>query len=138
MSVPDSILVVEDNEDDMYFMRRALKAVAPHVPVRFVTDGQAALNYLRGTDRFANRAEHPFPAVVFLDLKLPFVHGLEVLASIRSEQSLQHLPVYVLTSSSEDQDRSRAQELGVQGYLVKPPSREMLAPIIGAWKRATA
>lgn len=130
MSAPECILVVEDNEDDVYFMRRALKVTAPNMPARFVGDGRAALQYLRGTDAFANREENPFPSVVFLDLKLPVVHGLDVLATIRSEPALRDLRVFVLTSSSEDRDRARAKELGVQGYLVKPPSREMLEPIL--------
>lgn len=131
MSSAGTILVVEDNEDDLYFMRRTLKAVAPQVPVRFVTDGRAALQYLRGTDAFVDRVQNPLPSVVFLDLKLPFVHGLDVLAAIRSDPVLQALRVFILTSSSEDKDRARAQELGVQGYLVKPPSAEMLGPILG-------
>lgn len=130
MSPAPAILVVEDNEDDLYFMRRTLKAVAPKLVVRFVTDGRAALQYLRGTDSFVDRAENPFPAVVFLDLKLPFVHGLDVLAAIRSDPVLQALRVYILTSSSEEKDRARAQELGVHGYLVKPPTPEMLGPIL--------
>jgi CheY-like chemotaxis protein len=125
------ILVVEDNEDDLYFMRRTLKAVAPQLPVRVAMDGQAALEYLRGTDRFADRAENPLPSVIFLDLKLPKLNGLDVLAAIRGDPMLQSLRVYILTSSSEDKDRSRAQELGVEGYLVKPPTPEMLRPIIG-------
>jgi CheY-like chemotaxis protein len=83
MSPEKTLLVVEDNEDDVYFLRRALKAVAPALPVRFVYDGQAAVDYLKGTGPSADRAAHPLPALVFLDLKLPFVHGLEVLATIR-------------------------------------------------------
>lgn len=134
MSANRTILVVEDNEDDLYFMRRTLKAVAPTLPTRFVTDGQAALQYLRGIDPFADRAQNPFPTLVFLDLKLPFVHGLDVLAAIRSDPALQALPVFVLTSSSEGKDRARAEQLGVQGYLVKPPTPEMLAPILSALK----
>lgn len=130
MSSAPAILVVEDNEDDLFFMRRTLKAVAPKLLVRFVTDGRAALQYLRGTESFVDRAEYPLPSVVFLDLKLPFLHGLEVLAAIRSDPALQALRVFILTSSSEEKDRARAQELGVQGYLVKPPTPEMLAPIL--------
>lgn len=136
MNENDTLLVVEDNEDDVYFMRRALKAVAPTMPVRFVSDGRAALDYLHASGEFADRNENPFPAVVFLDLKLPFVHGLEVLATIRREPALRGLRVFVLTSSSEERDRSQAEQLGVQGYLVKPPTRDMLAPILGSPKDA--
>jgi CheY-like chemotaxis protein len=124
------LLVVEDNEDDIYFMRRTLQRVAPKLPVRFVMDGRAALQYLRGTDGFADREKSPYPSLVFLDLKIPFVHGLEVLAAIRKDPVLQSLRVFVLTSSSEEKDRQRADELGVQGYLVKPPTPEMLEPIL--------
>ena len=130
MSSPHTLLVVEDNEDDVFFMRRALKTVAPKLPVRFVTDGRAALQYLRGTDSFTDREQNPFPALVFLDLKIPFVHGLEVLAAIRGDAALKSLRVFVLTSSSEEKDRSRADQLGAQGYLVKPPTPEMLEPIL--------
>lgn len=134
MSAAPAILVVEDNADDNYFMRRALRLVAPHLAFRFVTDGRAALQYLRGVEPFADRAQNPFPSVVFLDLKLPLVTGLDVLAAIRGDPALQALRVFVLTSSAEDKDRLRAQQLGVQGYLVKPPTTEMLAPILGEWK----
>jgi CheY-like chemotaxis protein len=130
MTSPHSIVVVEDNEDDIFFMRRTLRVVAPKLPVRFLMDGRSALQYLRGTDAFADRATNPLPTLVFLDLKIPFVHGLDVLAAIRSDPLLKGLRVYILTSSSEDKDRSRADQLGVQGYLVKPPTPEMLEPIL--------
>lgn len=134
MSSGPAILVVEDNEDDLYFIRRTLKAVAPTMAARFVMDGRAAWHYLRGVEPFADRTENPFPAVVFLDLKLPFVHGLDVLAAIRGEPTLRELRVFILTSSSEEKDRARAEQLGVQGYLVKPPTSEMLAPILNEFK----
>jgi CheY-like chemotaxis protein len=134
MSETPVILVVEDNEDDLFFMRRTLKTAAPTLAARFVTDGRQALQYLRGVDGFADRAQHPFPALVFLDLKLPFVHGLDVLAAIRAEPALQALTVFVLTSSAEEKDKARAQQLGVQGYLVKPPTPEMLSPILRGLK----
>jgi CheY-like chemotaxis protein len=130
MSPPHSLLVIEDNEDDIFFMRRTLKVVAPKLPVRFVMDGRSALQYLRGTDAFADREKNPLPSLVLLDLKIPFVHGLDVLAAIRSDPVLQSLRVFVLTSSSEEKDRTRADQLGVQGYLVKPPTPEMVAPIL--------
>jgi CheY-like chemotaxis protein len=135
MSSGPNILVVEDNEDDVFFMRRTLKAVAPTLPVQFVTDGRAALQYLRGTDSYANRAVYPFPWLVFLDLKLPFVPGLEVLAAIRADPATRALRVFVLTSSSEEKDKARASELGAEGYLIKPPSREMLEPILAGLRK---
>lgn len=136
MTMNDEILVVEDNEDDVYFFGRAVRAAAPHAHVRFITDGQSALEYLRGEGEYTNRAENPLPKTLFLDLKLPFVNGLEVLEAIRRDPALKELRVFILTSSSEDRDRERAEALGVEGYLVKPPTREMLGSILGT--RSTA
>ena len=126
MSERHVILVVEDNEDDAFFMRRALRGVVGPIEPHFVNNGRAALDYLRGVGGFADRVANPFPTVTFLDLKMPFMHGLEVLATIRQDHTLKGIRVYVLTSSDEDRDRQRAQELGVSGYLVKPPTPEML------------
>lgn len=124
------ILVVEDNEDDLYFARRAFKKAAPDEVLAYVTDGQAALDYLRGIGPFANRAVHPLPRIVFLDLKLPYVLGLDVLTVIRADPALRDLPVVILTSSSEERDVRRANELGVQAYLVKPASAEALRAVL--------
>ena len=72
---------------------------------------------------------------MFLDLKLPYVHGFEVLTWIRQKPSLRKLPVMILTSSPEERDRQQAEKLGAQAYCVKPPTREMvlevLAPLLG-------
>lgn len=130
MNLDGTILLVEDNEDDVYFMHRALKAAGVTAPVRTVGNGRRALEYLQGAGEFADRAAHPLPRIVFLDLKIPYVHGLEVLAVIRGDPALRDLPVAVLTSSSEESDRNRARALGVLGYWVKPPTREMLLAIL--------
>jgi len=95
-------------------------------PLQIATDGEQALDYLRGEGVFSDRAEHPLPALVFLDLKLPYVHGFEVLAWIRAQPALATLPVLVLTSSPEVRDRERALALGAKDYLVKPPTKEMI------------
>lgn len=127
MNPSPHILVVEDNEDDAFFMRRALRVVVPTAVNDFVADGQAALDYLRGAGKFAHRANQPLPDVVFLDLKLPCVYGLDVLATIRSTPNMLKLPVIILTSSGEERDRSAAATLGIVAYLVKPPSSLLVA-----------
>jgi CheY-like chemotaxis protein len=121
------ILVVEDNEDDTYFMQRAVRSAAPSSTADFVSDGQAALDYLRATGAFAHRAGQPLPDVMFLDLKLPYVYGLDVLATIRSTPQMATLSVVVLTSSDEERDRTAAAKLGIQAYVVKPPSSSLIA-----------
>jgi CheY-like chemotaxis protein len=127
MSAPWHIFVVEDNEDDTFFMRRALRAAAPEAMSDFVADGQAALDFLLASGPFTTRAGQPLPHVVFLDLKLPYIDGLEVLAAIRSTRAIAALPVIVLTSSGEERDRAAAARLGVVDYLVKPPVPAILA-----------
>lgn len=125
------ILVVEDNEDDAFFMKRALRTAAPAATCDFVADGQAALDYLRGNGSFLHRAGGTPPDVVFLDLKLPYLHGLDVLAAVRSAPPLTSLSVIILTSSGEERDRNAAAKLGVEAYLVKPPTARMVADALG-------
>jgi CheY-like chemotaxis protein len=121
-----AVLLIEDNEDDIFLMRRALKKLEVNLPLQVAKDGQEAIDYLDGKGKFFDRVLYPMPSLIFLDLKLPYVHGFEVLSWIRQQDSLQKLPVVVLTSSPEERDRQRAHELGARAYLVKPPDREML------------
>lgn len=127
-----TLLLVEDNEDDVFIFQRAFKqARLPH-PVRVVQDGEEAADYLLARGGFADRAAHPAPRVLFLDLKLPLRGGLEVLQMIREDPQLAALGVVVLTSSAEERDIARARELGAQAYLVKPPSARMLQEALTA------
>lgn len=130
MSRPSrTILLVEDNEDDQFLMRRALKAANITEPLHLVSDGQEAIDYLEGTGRFADRTQFPLPSVILLDLKLPYIPGLQVLTWIRYHDALKDVPVIVLTSSPEDRDREKAAELGAIGYHVKPPTPQMIADL---------
>jgi CheY-like chemotaxis protein len=114
------ILLVEDNPDDVLLARRALKKAALAVSMQVVDDGDEAVAYLDGNGPFGDRARHPLPALVLLDLKLPKRPGLEVLRWIRSRPELATTPVVVLTSSSEDEDIQKAYALGANSYLQKP------------------
>jgi CheY-like chemotaxis protein len=129
-----ALLLVEDNEDDVFLMKRALTEAHVTNQLCIVEDGQQALDYLAGTGKFADRENYPLPAVVFLDLKLPYVSGHEVLAWIRGQKELESLVVIVLTSSNEASDLSRAYSLGANSYLVKPPTPEQLADLAKAFK----
>lgn len=113
------ILLVEDNPHDLELTLIALERSQLANEVIVVRDGADALDYLHGRGAFAER-EQGNPAVVLLDLKLPKVDGLEVLADIRSNPALKSLPVVMLTSSREEQDLIRSYELGVNAYVVKP------------------
>lgn len=115
-----TILHVEDDPNDVLLVQRALRKSNAPVQLQAVSDGDQALAYLGGRDRFVDRQKFPFPNLVLLDLKMPRKSGLEVLGWIREQQNLKRLIVVVFTSSKHDQDINRAYELGANSYLVKP------------------
>jgi CheY-like chemotaxis protein len=125
-----TILVVEDTEDDVFFLKRALREADVANPVQVVIDGQQALDYLDGKGEYADREQYPLPFLVLLDLKLPYVMGLEVLKWIRERPELNEVLVAVLTSSQQDSDVEETRRLGGNYYLVKPPSRQKLVELI--------
>jgi len=135
MSTTDrAILLVEDNDDDVFLMKRALKSAHIANPMQVVEDGQQAIDYLSGIGKFADRSLYPMPALVFLDLKLPLKSGLEVLKWIREQSELENIVVLVLTSSREPSDLKRAYSLGANSYLVKPPTADQLLDLAKAFK----
>ena len=126
-----TVLLVEDNPDDVFLMQRAFKTARIKAQLLVVTDGKQAVSYLEGTGDYQDRRRYPLPGLIFLDLKLPFLHGFVVLAWIRKQAILNDVQVIILTSSMEDQDREKAAALGAP-YLVKPPNPQMLLEIISA------
>jgi two-component system response regulator len=111
---------VEDNPRDAELTIRALKK--KHLPNNLfhVEDGVEALDFLFARGRYAGRDINEAPKVVLLDLKLPRVDGLEVLAAIRAEPRTQAIPVVIVTSSAEDPDVKKAYQLGANSYVIKP------------------
>lgn len=126
----DTILLVEDNPDDQFLIKRAFKHSGLPYSLQMVSDGQAAIDYLSGTPAYADRIVHPLPALVLLDLKLPLRSGLEVLAWIKQQPDLKRLPVVVLTSSKQSIDIQRAYDAGANSYLVKPVSLDGLIEMV--------
>jgi CheY-like chemotaxis protein len=114
MNDPESvdILLVEDNPNDAELTMRALKKTNLAVRLSVARDGAEALEYLLGT--------RPKPKVIFLDLKLPKIDGVEVLRRARADERTRSIPVVVLTSSQEERDISECYKLGVNSYVVKP------------------
>jgi two-component system, response regulator len=113
------ILMVEDNPQDVELSLRALKKHHVANKIFVVTDGEQALDFLHGRNEYAQQNRH-LPKVIFLDIKLPKLNGLEVLKAIKSDEHLHHIPVVMLTSSVEDPDIKAAYELGANSYVVKP------------------
>jgi len=115
-----AILLVEDNPDDEALTLRALKKNNIRNEVVIAHDGAEALDYLFGTGKYAGRNTDVLPQVVLLDLKLPKVEGLEVLRRVRADKRTKLLPVVILTSSNEEQDRIDGYGLGANSYVRKP------------------
>ena len=120
MADDKTILLVEDNPDDEALTLRALKRANVRNPVVVARDGVEALDYLFGTGAHTGRDTSDTPQVVLLDLKLPRLDGLEVLRRLRADARTKLLPVVILTSSTEDQDRIAGYELGANSYVRKP------------------
>ena len=115
-----TLLIVEDSEDDVFFLRRALKSVGISGSVHVANDGQEAIDYMAGKGKFADRHKYPLPSLILLDLKLPKVDGLEVLGAVKGDPRTRAIPVVMLTSSREESDLVRSYELGVNAFVVKP------------------
>jgi len=120
MSGHTTILVADDDPNDVFFLRRAFQKTGLEHPVVHVTDGQEAIDYLRGEADYSDRSRFPLPALLLLDLKMPKVDGFDVLSWLKNRPDLADLPVVVLSSSSREDDIQRARELGADDYRVKP------------------
>jgi len=129
-----TILLVEDEPSDVFLMTRALKKAQIPNPLQVACDGQEAINYLSGVDKFSDRTQFPIPGIIFLDLKLPYKNGFEVLTWIRSQPHLDSTLVMVLTSSSEERDIAQCYRLGARTFLVKPPTPAMLLELMMSLK----
>ena len=115
-----SILLVEDNPEDEMLILRSLKKINLGNLVDVVRDGQQALDYLFCEGEFSSRSDAEQPAVMLLDIGLPRLSGLEVLARLRADERTRLLPVVILTSSDEEEDRLRSYEKGANSFVRKP------------------
>jgi len=120
------ILIVEDDPNDVLFLRRAFKRADVRQAIRVANDGQEAIDYLSGKGELSDRERYPLPCLVILDLKLRKKNGLEVLAWLRRQEQFVDLPVVMVTSSEENGDRDRAEHHHVEAYRVKPVSLDAL------------
>jgi CheY-like chemotaxis protein len=126
----DTILLVEDDANDVFLIRRAFEKAQIGNPIQAVEHGDEAVAYLAGEGPYQDRARYPLPVVMLLDLKLPRRSGHEVLAWMREHQGLKRLPVVVLTSSRDSADVNRAYDLGANSYLIKPVSFDHLLGMV--------
>lgn len=122
MNEKQTILLVDDSDDDLVLMKHACQAAHFKPSVRTVSNGEDAMSYLKGEGAYASRDKFPLPTVMLLDLNMPRVNGFEVLAWVRTQPLLKRLSIIVLSASARPEDVERAFDLGANSYLVKPGS----------------
>jgi len=124
------VLLAEDDDNDVFLLRRAFEEAGVPAAVIDVPDGEEVINYLSGRVPYSDRALYPFPSLLILDLKMPRMNGFEVLAWLHEQFDLQALPALVLSSSEFDTDIRRANQLGARDYLVKPQTTDDLVKLV--------
>jgi CheY-like chemotaxis protein len=124
------VLYAEDEPDDVLFMRRAFKQEGLADSLRAVGDGRDAIDYLAGKGVYADRGQHPLPALILLDLNLPVVSGFEVLKWLSGRPELKELAAVVFSSSEREDDKVRARDLGAREFIQKPSSTEGLKVVV--------
>ena len=134
------ILVAEDDPNDLELLRHVVSDNGVEVNFQPAHDGEQVMNYLRGEGQFGDRARHPIPDIIVLDLKMPRVNGFEVLQWLRQQSGLARIPVVVLSGSGLETDIEEAYRLGANTYFTKPGQLAELREIIGAlieyWRRS--
>ena len=116
-----TVLLVEDDLNDIFLVKRAFKMAQVKNPLQVVTDGQEAMLYLRGEGKYSDRDAFPLPKLVVMDIRMPRRSGFEVLDWVKGHGgALRRIPIVVVSSSDNPDDINRAYELGANAYMVKP------------------
>ncbi len=126
----NTVLYVEDEENDVLLMEMAFRRAGLDSALRVVGTGQAAIEYLSGGGQYVERTRFPIPHLVLLDLNLPILPGFDVLRWMKKQPALAHLPVVIFSSSSRDEDKDTARELGAHDYLEKPQTIGGFADVV--------
>ncbi|MCP4639192.1 MAG: response regulator [bacterium] len=124
------VLMAEDNKHDILATKRAWKTHNIANPLHIVRDGEECLDYLYGRGTYSEPGSAPTPNLLLLDLKMPKLDGLGVLKAIRADEQLSHLPVVVLTTSDDDEDKAQSYNMGVNAYIRKPVGFDNFADAI--------
>lgn len=111
-----SVFIVDDDEDDQFLLQRVFQQYLPACRLKVLDNGIALLDHLQTAEQL--------PALILLDLNMPYMGGFEALAQMRQEPIYQNLPVVILTTSNQGEDQQRAQELGANGFVTKPSDLE--------------
>jgi CheY-like chemotaxis protein len=129
------LLMADDDPDDCLLVQRALEDNRIANKIRFVTDGEDLLAYLRRTGRYSDPATSPRPSLILLDLNMPRLDGREALKTMKSDPALKSIPVIVLTTSKAEEDVFRSYQSGANSYIMKPITFEGLVDVMKGLKR---
>jgi CheY-like chemotaxis protein len=132
---PVTILIADDDPEDQRLTSEALAGSGPLRDIRFVSDGEELLDYLRHRGKYADATSAPRPGLILLDLNLPRKDGHEALREIKQDPALRLIPVTVLTVSNAENDIHRVYDLGANSYLCKPRSYTGLVDAMRSWSR---
>jgi CheY-like chemotaxis protein len=124
-----TVLVAEDDRSDELLLKLAFKRAGMVVDLKFVRDGQEAIDYLSGQGQFDNPDLNPLPVLILLDLKMPRLNGFDVLKWVRQRSDLKRMVVVIFSSSNLGEDINRAYDLGANSYVVKPGDFDHLSRV---------
>ena len=119
MHRPCTILIVDDDENDIFFVKRAFTEINVHCMFHMLKNGQECVDYLQGIGEYANREKFPMPMMILMDLKMPIMDGFQVLAWLRGRPGIKVIPTIVFSSSDLPNDITRAYELGANSFMTK-------------------
>jgi CheY-like chemotaxis protein len=125
-----TVLLAEDDPDDILLTQIAFEKARLANPLQVVRDGEEAIAYLRGDGKFSDRHQFPLPILLLLDIKMPGLNGFQVLEWLRKQPNFSRLPVAIMTSSDHDPHITRAYQLGADSYLLKPPDAAALLALV--------
>ena len=130
MNEKQTILLVDDSENDLMLMREAFNMAKCSHPLQEVRNGEEAIAYLKGEGPYCDRNKFPLPIIMLLDLNMPKKNGFDVLAWVRAQPALKRLAICILTASARNEDVEAAFYLGATSFLVKPSNLESLATML--------
>jgi CheY-like chemotaxis protein len=130
MTDKDTILVADDNENDVLLLKLACQRASLLNPLQVVRNGDEAIAYIQGAGQYSDRLRFPFPVAMLLDLNMPRKSGFEVLAWLQRQPGLKRLSVFIFTASMRTADIERSYEQGANGYLVKPTDLAALVDLM--------
>src|SRR5258706_12716527 len=126
MNARQTILLVDDSENDRDIVRVAFKKASFSNPLQETRNGEEAIAYLKGDGAYVDRMKFPMPVVVLLDLNMPMKSGFDLLIWVRTQPALKRLSIIILTASMRMEDVERAFDLGANSFLVKPSNMDAL------------